>query len=598
MRAIGALGRCQQHCAPGAEYGLHAQHLARQAARQAVQHRIKAVAALAGLAIVAPALAAPQLQRDVTGPISVYSETGTSNPLNTTTSVTWPAAGFAVRGLRISATAQSIALGTYGQDLLVRVTPPSGSAFDVQLLPLVEGYATVTGAQRLVALPAAIVAGTTAGTWSFRFSDTFADGSASTVPEARIVSASFWLEDQAPTPPSPGETLSLSETQTLTRSGTLSAGQQAWYQLDLASAPTVDAARFLEVVSSGALDSAVALYNASGMLRGSDDQNGPADGAALSFGAGSGTQLGDATDEQPRGQGQAGDLASGAHYVLITPAVPSLDENFVTQGGRFSGGAFSLSVRTGAAPVPAPTLAGPAAALGVLGAAGGAPGVRTATGAVTATGAAGVAWFSFALGSAVSDAASAWVDLDTLGSTLPAPPLGTPNDTVLALYRSSGRLVAVNDEGDALAALGVSALSFGDTTPARSSPGAGVAPGDGRDGTLVAGTYYAGVTGYPGVVGQGRFGMAAGGGASGTARLNARFGGLSAGCGASDVAGAGQSIGADGEVTADDIIVFIGWFVTADARADVSRAGQQAGSDGEFTADDIIVFISRFIAGC
>jgi hypothetical protein len=69
-------------------------------------------------------------------------------------------------------------------------------------------------------------------------------------------------------------------------------------------------------------------------------------------------------------------------------------------------------------------------------------------------------------------------------------------------------------------------------------------------------------------------------------------------CGPSDVAGAGQVIGFDGSLTADDIIVFIGWFFAGDARADVAGAGQAPGADGTFTADDIIVFINRFFAGC
>jgi hypothetical protein len=69
-------------------------------------------------------------------------------------------------------------------------------------------------------------------------------------------------------------------------------------------------------------------------------------------------------------------------------------------------------------------------------------------------------------------------------------------------------------------------------------------------------------------------------------------------CGPSDIAGPGQVVGADGELTADDIIVFIGWFFAADARADVAGAGQTVGADGQFTADDIILFINRFFAGC
>ncbi len=71
-----------------------------------------------------------------------------------------------------------------------------------------------------------------------------------------------------------------------------------------------------------------------------------------------------------------------------------------------------------------------------------------------------------------------------------------------------------------------------------------------------------------------------------------------AACGPSDVAGSGQTLGADGQLTADDIIVFIGWFFAADARADVAGSGQTVGADGQFTADDIIIFINRFFAGC
>jgi hypothetical protein len=69
-------------------------------------------------------------------------------------------------------------------------------------------------------------------------------------------------------------------------------------------------------------------------------------------------------------------------------------------------------------------------------------------------------------------------------------------------------------------------------------------------------------------------------------------------CGASDVASAGQTIGPDGQLTADDIIVFIGWFFAADSRADVAGPGQDPFPDSEFTADDIILFINRFFAGC
>jgi hypothetical protein len=73
---------------------------------------------------------------------------------------------------------------------------------------------------------------------------------------------------------------------------------------------------------------------------------------------------------------------------------------------------------------------------------------------------------------------------------------------------------------------------------------------------------------------------------------------VSLACGPSDVAGANQSIGADGGLSADDIIVFLGWYFAADARADVAGSNQSTLPDGAFTADDIIVFLSRYFAGC
>jgi hypothetical protein len=69
-------------------------------------------------------------------------------------------------------------------------------------------------------------------------------------------------------------------------------------------------------------------------------------------------------------------------------------------------------------------------------------------------------------------------------------------------------------------------------------------------------------------------------------------------CNASDVAGANQSVGGDGQLTADDIIVFLGWFFNNDPRADVAGPNQSTTPDTIFTADDIIVFLGRYFQGC
>lgn len=69
-------------------------------------------------------------------------------------------------------------------------------------------------------------------------------------------------------------------------------------------------------------------------------------------------------------------------------------------------------------------------------------------------------------------------------------------------------------------------------------------------------------------------------------------------CGLSDVAGANQSIGSDGLLTADDIIVFLSWFFAADARANIAGPNQSDVPDNAFTADDIILFLGRYFNGC
>ena len=69
-------------------------------------------------------------------------------------------------------------------------------------------------------------------------------------------------------------------------------------------------------------------------------------------------------------------------------------------------------------------------------------------------------------------------------------------------------------------------------------------------------------------------------------------------CGLSDVAGANQAVGPNGVLTADDIIVFLGWFIANDPRANVAGPNQSTIPDTVLTADNIIVFLGRFFAGC
>lgn len=69
-------------------------------------------------------------------------------------------------------------------------------------------------------------------------------------------------------------------------------------------------------------------------------------------------------------------------------------------------------------------------------------------------------------------------------------------------------------------------------------------------------------------------------------------------CTRSDVAGGNQAAGADGQLTADDIIAFLGFYFANDTRADVAGPNQSTTPDGSLTADDILVFLNRYFAGC
>jgi hypothetical protein len=66
----------------------------------------------------------------------------------------------------------------------------------------------------------------------------------------------------------------------------------------------------------------------------------------------------------------------------------------------------------------------------------------------------------------------------------------------------------------------------------------------------------------------------------------------------SNIAGLNQSPIPDGQLTADDIIVYLSRFFAGASSADVAGPNQSTVLDGQLTADDIIVFLSRYFAGC
>jgi hypothetical protein len=247
-----------------------------------------------------------------------------------------------------------------------------------------------------------------------------------------------------------------------------------------------------------------------------------------------------------------------------------------------------------------------------------------------------VQWFQFKTGRDASVASGFYVDLDTAGTAVgevanpanPLVPLIDANDTEMAIYSGLGNLIAKNDDFDANAAdtdfVVTSGLSFGRTANPRAYPLAGGTAFAGQGGVLPAGTYFVAGTMWNVVFGLNdpadanvatstratdgtrsdtnfqveRRTVTGAITPAGTLTVNVRTN-MPLACGLSDIAGPGPSEGADGELTADDIIFFIAGFTGGIfTRSDIAAPGPTPGADGELTADDVILFITRFTAGC
>jgi hypothetical protein len=65
-----------------------------------------------------------------------------------------------------------------------------------------------------------------------------------------------------------------------------------------------------------------------------------------------------------------------------------------------------------------------------------------------------------------------------------------------------------------------------------------------------------------------------------------------------NIAGQGQTPNCDGDLTPDDLTLFVNWFFAGNPRADIAGQGQTPGADGAFTADDLIYYVNLFFQGC
>ncbi|HZW05916.1 MAG TPA: GC-type dockerin domain-anchored protein [Phycisphaerales bacterium] len=206
-----------------------------------------------------------------------------------------------------------------------------------------------------------------------------------------------------------------------------------------------------------------------------------------------------------------------------------------------------------------------------------------------------VAWVKFHIPQGVSEGAGTWLDIDTEGSQVDL-------DTLLGVYGSTpanigDRLAWDDDDGSER----YSQLSFGEVGP-RPAFGNSVVR-NGRDGSLVPGTYYVAVTPYVTGTGTAALGTTdfnvvnATDSGSDNIRINLRYG-KAAACGLADVGSQGGIPGPDSVLDNNDFIVFIDQFFAQTVGADRGSTGGVPGGDGQYDNNDFVVFIDQFFAGC
>jgi hypothetical protein len=70
-------------------------------------------------------------------------------------------------------------------------------------------------------------------------------------------------------------------------------------------------------------------------------------------------------------------------------------------------------------------------------------------------------------------------------------------------------------------------------------------------------------------------------------------------CGLADIAQLGGAVGGDGQLTVDDLLVYVGAFFAGDTHtADIVGLGGTSAPDGAITSDDLIAYLAMFFAGC
>ena len=568
-------------------------------------------AAVAGL-IAAPAFAAPRDTQSYTTVYS-YSTVGGYGPGNINTTGanagqtrTWVVpGGYNAVQLMMSGTLTVNNAGTWRREPRVLVTPPGGRT------PFILQPFQGTTFEGSVIIPAGafgtVLAGSgydPAGSWSLAFFEEYEDPPVydptpsspnnvlATIADSIWDSVTFTFDDAAAGAPTTFVRDFGTVTTAVSETGTaIAVNQTKWYKFTVGSdIPGAGSAnRFFDIDVFGSSttgidtvnnDTTMALFGSNGRIVAlNDDSDGAEVLSQMSFGYGIRTSA----TGRPY-DGVHGSLPAGTYYIAVGIYPLTFADGFVAFAHNPSDtGTLNMNLNTGVGTgSPAPTTNFDFGQVF---------GNRTSAG--NALPIDNVLWFKFITPDDASAANGKYVDIDVEGSATDF------NDTVMGVFRSFGGLLASDDDdGSGFLSL----LTFGATAPARSAVGTGIVR-NGVDGTIEAGTYYLAVctfnNGEDAFVAP--FTVDAGGTETGTITVNisTNFASGPTRCNAADVAGLGGSIGPDGQLTADDVVVYLAAFFSNNlAVADIAVLGGAAGQDGQLTADDIVYFLSQFFAPC
>ena len=396
---------------------------------------------------------------------------------------------------------------------------------------------------------------------------------------------------------------------TATDTETIPVGSVKWYVFSLTTPINALSNSALQIDTEGSstsptlLDTSIGLYNSNGTLAVSDSFDGSGSLGTLTFGADNRPAPGDGLPYA----GRDGELLAGTYYLAVAPGgFPTFGADYAVTGlSTTQSGDVTTTIRTFSPSIAAATPPSDVEAIGLLGTS--TPGAEAVTTRThTVVNGNDVKWYSFAIAGEVNATNTFYVDIDTEG-TGPgiAPALGNFVDTEIGLYSGIGALLGNDDDSGSDQR---SALSFGSTTPVRPAVPTGTsAVGEarnGRNGRLIAGTYYLAVSTFSTIHNTSDFILALPtdrAASTGDRVVNLRTNLRRNACpNPSNVSGPGQNtVTVDEELTADDIIVFLNRFFANDLASNVSGPGQNTTLlDNELTADDIIVFLNRFFAGC